>query len=83
MDASCRYLLALEATGSTADEETWPVFERLFGKHGLPDRFRSDNGPPFASAGVTGLTPLAVSASHWSGSRPASHSRTDATSAST
>lgn len=60
MDASSRYLLALEATGSTADSETWPVFERLFEEHGLPDRFRSDNGPPFASAGVTGLTPLAV-----------------------
>lgn len=60
MDASSRYLLALEATGSTADVEAWPVFERLFEEHGLPDRFRSDNGPPFASAGVTGLTPLVV-----------------------
>lgn len=60
MDASSRYLLALEATGSTAEAEAWPVFERLFEKHGLPDRFRSDNGPPFASPGVTGLTPLAA-----------------------
>ncbi|RWP41722.1 integrase core domain-containing protein, partial [Mesorhizobium sp.] len=60
MDASSRYLLALEATGSTADDEAWPVFERLFEEHGLPDRLRSDNGPPFASAGVTGLTPLSV-----------------------
>lgn len=60
MDASSRYLLALEATGSTGDAEAWPVFERLFEEHGLPDRFRSDNGPPFASPGVTGLTPLAV-----------------------
>jgi transposase InsO family protein len=60
MDASSRYLLALEATGSTADSEAWPVFARLFEEHGLPDRFRSDNGPPFASAGVTGLTPLVV-----------------------
>jgi len=60
MDAVSRYLLGLEATGSTADEEAWPVFERLFEENGLPDRIRSDNGPPFASAGVTGLTPLAV-----------------------
>lgn len=60
MDASSRYLLALAATGSTADEEAWPVFEQLFEEHGLPDRIRSDNGSPFASAGVTGLTPLAV-----------------------
>jgi putative transposase len=60
MDASSRYLLALEATGSTADEEAWPVFKRLFEEHGLPDRFRSDNGSPFASAGITGLTPLSI-----------------------
>jgi len=60
MDAASRYLLALEATGSTSEAETWPVFERLFRAHGLPDRFRSDNGPPFAAAGVTGLTPLSV-----------------------
>jgi transposase InsO family protein len=60
MDASSRYLLALEATASTADSEAWPVFERLFEEHGLPDRFRSDKGSPFASAGDTGLTPLAV-----------------------
>ena len=60
MDASSRYLLALEATGSTAEAEAWPVFERLFKEYGLPDELRSDNGSPFASAGVTGLTPLSV-----------------------
>jgi len=60
MDTKSRYLLGLEAVGSTADAEAWPVFERLFRHYGLPDRLRSDNGSPFASAGVTGLTPLAV-----------------------
>ncbi|ACP23877.1 integrase catalytic core domain protein [Sinorhizobium fredii NGR234] len=60
MDVKSRYLLALEATGSTGDEEAWPVFERLFDEHGLPDRIRTDNGPPFAAAGVTGLTPLSL-----------------------
>ena len=60
LDASSRYLLALEATGSTAEAEAWPVFERLFKEYGLPDQLRSDNGSPFASAGVTGLTPLSV-----------------------
>jgi putative transposase len=60
LDASSRYLLALEATGSTAEAEAWPVFERLFKEYGLPDELRSDNGSPFASAGVTGLTPLSV-----------------------
>ncbi|WP_334166219.1 IS481 family transposase [Tepidimonas sp.] len=60
MDGASRYLLGLEACGSTADAEAWPVLERLFWTYGLPDRFRTDNGPPFASAGVAGLTPLAV-----------------------
>jgi putative transposase len=60
MDTISRYALALEACSSTGEDEAWPVFERLFGEYGLPDRMRSDNGPPFASAGVTGLTPLAV-----------------------
>ena len=60
MDTFSRFVLALEATGSTAQEEAWPVFERLFEENGLPDWVRSDNGPPFASAGVTGLTPLSV-----------------------
>jgi hypothetical protein len=58
MDSKSRYMLGLEALGSTAEREAWPVFERLFGDYGLPDRIRSDNGIPFASAGVTGLTGL-------------------------
>jgi putative transposase len=60
MDASSRFALALEACGSTGEAEAWPVLERLFDEHGLPDRFRSDNGSPFASAGAAGLTPLAI-----------------------
>jgi transposase InsO family protein len=60
MDCKSRYLLGLEAVGSVSQEEAWPVFERLFEEFGLPERLRSDNGPPFASAGVCGLTPLAV-----------------------
>lgn len=60
MDGASRYLLGLEATASSSEAEAWPVFERLFETYGLPDRFRSDNGPPFASAGVAGLTPLSM-----------------------
>lgn len=60
MDTASRYLLGLAATGSTCTREAWPVFERLFKEHGLPDRLRSDNGVPFASSGVTGLTGLSV-----------------------
>lgn len=60
LDAASRHCLALEACATTGDAEAWPVFERLFHEHGLPRRLRSDNGPPFASAGVTGLTPLSI-----------------------
>jgi len=60
MDGASRYLLALRATGSTGEQEAWPVFEALFQEYGLPDRLRTDNGSPFASAGIAGLTPLSV-----------------------
>ena len=36
------------------------VMERAFKEHGLPQGIRSDNGPPFASVGLGGLSPLAV-----------------------
>ena len=60
LDFASRYLLGLAATGSTREAEAWPRFERLFGEYGLPDRLRSDNGAPFASTGVAGLTRLSV-----------------------
>lgn len=60
MDGFSRAVLGLEALNSTSDAEAWPVFARLFHEYGLPERLRSDNGPPFASAGVSGLTPLSA-----------------------
>ena len=35
-------------------------FERAFAEYGLPERIRSDNGGPFASAGLGGLSELSV-----------------------
>lgn len=37
-----------------------PVFERLFREYGLPMAMRTDNGPPFASVGAGGLSPLSA-----------------------
>jgi transposase InsO family protein len=37
-----------------------PIFEAAFQEHGLPRAIGSDNGPPFASPGVGGLSRLAV-----------------------
>jgi hypothetical protein len=37
-----------------------PVFRGLFRAVGVPDAIRSDNGAPFASTGIHGLSALNV-----------------------
>ncbi len=59
-DGFSRFVILLEATASTRTEEAKPLFEKAFRECGLPEVIRSDNGPPFASTGVTGLTELGV-----------------------
>jgi putative transposase len=59
-DTYSRFLLAVSAGASTQEVEARPVMERAFKAYGLPEVIRSDNGPPFASTGVTGLTALSV-----------------------
>ena len=41
-------------------EYVWPVFYKAFREYGLPNRVRSDNGPPFGSIGAGRLTGLSV-----------------------
>lgn len=59
-DAYSRYLLACEGLLSTAHGGAKPVFERLFREHGLPLSIRTDNGSPFASLALCGLSRLSV-----------------------
>jgi transposase InsO family protein len=59
-DGFSRYLISVAATRSTQYAEAKPLFERAFQDYGLPEVIRSDNGSPFASTGVTGLTALSV-----------------------
>src|SRR6185312_7210393 len=59
-DGFSRYLIGVTATASTSQAQAKPSFERAFREHGLPEVIRSDNGSPFASAGVTGLTRLSA-----------------------
>jgi hypothetical protein len=40
--------------------DVWPIFEEAFREYGLPNRIRSDNGPPFGSIGVGRLTRLSI-----------------------
>jgi transposase InsO family protein len=59
-DESSRYLLKCEGMLETGGRAVKEEFERVFGEFGLPERMRSDNGPPFASVGPGGLTALSV-----------------------
>jgi putative transposase len=59
-DAHSRYLLRCQGLARSDAEHVWPVLDAAFREFGLPLRLRSDNGPPFASAGVGGLSRLSV-----------------------
>jgi len=59
-DAMSRYLLRCQAVARTDEAHVWPVVEAAFREFGLPRVLRSDNGPPFASRGVGGLSRLSV-----------------------
>ena len=60
-DAYSRYLLCCQALGrSTGWLTVQPLFEAVFREYGLPVAIRNDNGPPFASVGLGGLSRLSV-----------------------
>jgi transposase InsO family protein len=60
-DAWSRYLLCCEGLGGSTDYRAMrPHFIATFREYGLPEAMRTDNGPPFGSCGLGGLTPLAV-----------------------
>ena len=59
-DGFSRFVLRCDGLlGRTADT-TRRRFARAFAAYGLPDRIRSDNGGPFASPGLAGLSALSV-----------------------
>lgn len=59
-DAYSRLLLACQGLQRPDGAHVRTVFERAFQAYGLPWTIRTDNGQPFASVGVGGLTPLSV-----------------------
>jgi transposase InsO family protein len=59
-DGFSRYLIRVAATSSTQYAECRPPLERAFREYGLPEVIRSDNGPPFAATGTSGLTEMSV-----------------------
>lgn len=59
-DLATRYVIRLQAVTRPDGEHVWPVVEAAFIEFGVPERMRSDNGPPFASVGAGGLSRLSV-----------------------
>jgi transposase InsO family protein len=59
-DSYSRFIIAciaLTGTGTTAVKR---ALQRIFDEYGLPEAIRSDNGSPFSSRGVAGLSTLSV-----------------------
>jgi transposase InsO family protein len=59
-DAASRYLLRCQVVEKTDTQRVRAIFEATFREFGLPGAIRTDNGPPFATRAIAGLSPLSV-----------------------
>lgn len=59
-DSASRFLLCCRSLGRPTFMQTQPWFERVFRCYGLPAAIRTDNGAPFASTALGGLTRLSL-----------------------
>lgn len=59
-DRFSRYVMACKGLSSPRLDDVRVTMESLFREVGLPERIRTDNGEPFASHGISGLTRLNV-----------------------
>lgn len=60
-DGASRYLLCCQTMFSgTGFEQVKPAFEIAFRRYGMPQAIRTDNGPPFATVALGGLSRLSV-----------------------
>lgn len=59
-DQHTRFLLTCHGLLSTRGVGVRPLFERAFRRYGLPRAIRTDNGVPFATTGIHGLSQLNV-----------------------
>lgn len=73
VDQHTRYILAVKALPDVKQAGVFPVFERLFREHGLPKAIRSDNGVPFCTRAIHGLSALSI----WWMKLAIQHSRMD------
>jgi transposase InsO family protein len=59
-DNYSRFLIRCQAVRPTSFEAIQPVFVGAFHEYGLPEAIRTDNGPPFASTTLGGLSRLSI-----------------------
>ena len=60
-DGYSRYLLRCQGLdGQTGVVTVKPLFIETFREHGMPGAMRTDNGPPFATTALAGLSALSV-----------------------
>lgn len=59
-DNYSRYLLCCDCFGSPALNNVKSSFENVFQEYGLPRVIRTDNGTPFATIGIGGLSRLSI-----------------------
>jgi transposase InsO family protein len=59
-DGFSRFVLRCDGLLARTVDATRQRFARAFAEYGLPERIRSDNGLPFASPGLAGLSSLSV-----------------------
>jgi transposase InsO family protein len=59
-DACSRYLLRCQVVEKTDTSRVQAIFEAAFREYGLPEAIRTDNGAPFSSCAIAGLSRLAI-----------------------
>ena len=59
-DYASRFLICCEGLENTRTEEAQAVFEIAFKEFGLPRAIRTDNGSPFSTRGILGLSRLSL-----------------------
>jgi transposase InsO family protein len=59
-DAHSRYLLRCHCVEKTNTDQVQAIFTAAFREYGLPLRIRTDNGAPFASRAIAGISRLSI-----------------------
>jgi len=59
-DGHTRYLIRCQHVFLKTVDSIWPIFADAFKEYGLPNRIRTDNGPPFGCLGVGRMTMLSI-----------------------